>query len=79
MCVALPGEVVDVLDGRARVRTASGLREVSCVALPNLREGEHVLISLGMALERISAEEAVELAALWADLAASEAREAGAS
>ena len=72
MCVALPGRVIAVAAGRATVETASGRREVSIAPLPDLRAGEHVLVSLGMALQRITAVEAAELAALWADLAIAE-------
>lgn len=77
MCVALPGRVIEVVGGRATVETASGVRTVSCVALPDLRAGEHVLISLGMALQRITADEAAELDELWAELATVERERLG--
>ena len=70
MCVAAPGRVIWAGDGKARVEINGREREVVAVSLPGLREGEFVLVSLGMALERIDEEEATALTLLWRDLAA---------
>ena len=70
MCVAAPGRVIWARDGKARVEVNGRERQVVAVSLPGLREGEFVLVSLGMALERIDEEEAAALTLLWRDLAA---------
>ena len=70
MCVAAPGRVIWAGDGKARVEINGREQEVVAVSLPGLREGEFVLVSLGMALERIDEEEAAALTLLWRDLAA---------
>ena len=69
MCVAVPGRVVRAGGGKATVEINGREQEVVAVALPNLREGELVLVSLGMALERIDEEEAAALTSIWRDLA----------
>jgi len=70
MCVALPGRVVERRGDRALVEVRGFRREVSILPLPDLREGEYVLISLGMAVERVSEEEARAMEALWGEVAA---------
>ena len=65
MCVTVPGRVIWAGDGKARVEIEGQEREVVAVALPDLQEGEFVLVSLGMALERIDEEEAAALASFW--------------
>lgn len=65
MCVALPGRIVSVSKSRAVAETIAGRREISLAALPEAAAGDHVLISLGMGLARISEAESLELEALW--------------
>ena len=69
MCVATPGRVTRAGGGNATVEIDGQEREVIAVALPGLREGEFVLVSLGMALERIDEEEAAALASIWREVA----------
>jgi len=66
MCVALPGRIVSVSNSRGVAETIAGRREISLAALPDAAAGDHVLISLGMGLTRISEAESRELEALWA-------------
>jgi len=68
MCLGLPGRVVSVEDTGAmgQVEVVGALRRIdlSLLAAP-VRPGEHVLIHSGVALERISAELADEIAAAF--------------
>ncbi len=79
MCTALPGRVLRAEGARALVEVGGVAREVSALALLGLAPGDHVLVALGMAVERATAEEARELDALLAELgAAAEAASRGA-
>jgi hydrogenase expression/formation protein HypC len=73
MCYAVPARVLAVADGRATVQTENGTREVGIAPLPDLQPDEYVLISLGLAVERIDRTEAEELQRLWRDLGATAA------
>ena len=74
MCVAVPGKVITSEEGQALVDVNGVSRRVSCVGLPDVRPGDFVLVSLGMAVERISEGEARALQSLWADVAAAQDR-----
>lgn len=69
MCVATPGRVTRAGGGKATVEIDGQEREVIAVALPDLQEGEFVLVSLGMVLGRIDEEEAAALASIWREVA----------
>lgn len=68
MCLGLPGVVTEVLaDGRtALVEIAGVVREidVAMLAAP-LQPGEHVLVHSGVALERMSEEQARQASAIF--------------
>ncbi len=72
MCVALPGRVVQMSEQTAIVEVGGRTREVSLLALPDLHVGEYVLVSLGMAVERLTREEAASLEGLWNEVAAAQ-------
>jgi hydrogenase expression/formation protein HypC len=70
MCTALPGRVLSADGARALVEVGGVARDVSALALPGLAAGDHVLVALGMTVERVTADEARELEALLAELGA---------
>lgn len=72
MCVAVAGRVVSVDGASALVEVDGAKRQVSALMLPGLQAGEHVLVSLGMALERITEDEARSLEGLWRDVIAAQ-------
>jgi hydrogenase expression/formation protein HypC len=72
MCVAVPGRVIERQGLRALVEVSGVRRQVSVLALPEVGEGDYVLISLGMALEKITEEESRQLEELWQDVAAAQ-------
>jgi hydrogenase assembly chaperone HypC/HupF len=66
MCVAIPGKVVAIgLDG-ADVEVRGRKRRVSTLLLTDVHVGDYVLISNGMIVERLSADEALERDAVFA-------------
>ena len=69
MCVAVPGRVIEAGEGRAIVDVGGANREVSTIALPGLSPGDHVLVSFGMAVERLTETEARDLEGLWEEIA----------
>lgn len=69
MCLAVIGKIVSVDGDRGEALIGGKVRQVSLVALPGLTKGEHVLVSLGMALERVTESEAKEIDGLWDEIA----------
>ena len=62
MCLAVPLEVVEVADGGARGKVLMGGTpyEVGFALLDDVSVGDHVLVHAGMAIQRLSPEEAAE-------------------
>lgn len=80
MCLSVPAKVV-ALDGERRSATVDVLgatREASVLLLPEVVEGDWVLVHVGFAIARIDEDEAAAALALLDDaLAAEEADDAG--
>jgi hydrogenase expression/formation protein HypC len=68
MCLAIPAEVIALLDGeRARVTLGGVIKEISLALVDEVVVGDFILLHVGFALGRIDAEEARRtLAALTA-------------
>jgi hydrogenase expression/formation protein HypC len=62
MCLAIPGEVVEVREDQglpfAKVRFGGILRDVCLACQPDATVGEFVLVHVGLAIARIDREEA---------------------
>ncbi len=59
MCLAVPAEVVALLEGgRARVSLGGITKEISLALVDDVAVGDYVLLHVGFALGRIDAEEA---------------------
>lgn len=62
MCLAVPGQVLEVmgedLDRSGRVSFGGIVREVSLACVPDVAVGEFVLVHAGMAIGSLDAEEA---------------------
>lgn len=66
MCLAVPGRVVtikgdDPLNRSGRVDFGGVLREVNLACVPEAREGDYVLVHVGMALSVLDQDEAREV------------------
>lgn len=68
MCQAIPRRVLQVCEGRAEVVAGDRCEWVSTVALPDIAPGEYVLVYAGVAVERVSEAEALELLDFLASL-----------
>lgn len=63
MCLAIPGEIVEILgDGpltrMARVSFGGVVREASLAYVPEAKPGDYVLVHAGFALQTVDEEEA---------------------
>ena len=68
MCLAIPGEVLEISDGEALLRTGrvsfgGMVREVNLACVPEARAGDFVIVHVGLALsvvDRVEAERVFE-------------------
>lgn len=70
MCLALPGEIVEILAPDdllrpAKVSFGGILKQVSLAYVPEAEVGDYVLVHVGFALSKLDAEVAEQV---WADL-----------
>jgi hydrogenase expression/formation protein HypC len=73
MCLAIPGQVVEVLDAAAPftaglVEFAGVRRQVSLACVPEAAAGDYVLVHAGVAISRINAAEAEKVLAALQEL-----------
>ena len=67
MCVAMPGRVLSVKDGIARVDFDGNIIEARA-DLVSVKAGDRVLVHAGLVIQKLSATEAEEREAIFADL-----------
>ena len=60
MCVGLPAKVVRIQDGMALVDASGARREVSAELLSDIDPGDYVMVHAGLAISKITAEDAEE-------------------
>jgi len=64
MCLAVPAKVLRKDNGIARVDFGGVERDVCVDLIPEVEEGDYVLVHAGFAIQRLDAEEAGEVIAL---------------
>ena len=70
MCLAIPGEILQIDDGVATVRIGEALRKASLLLLPEEpKPGDYVIVHAGFALHVIDPDEAMESLRLIRELA----------
>ncbi len=69
MCIAVPGKVVSIGQGRAKVNFSGNIVEAD-VRLVNAKVGDYVLVHAGCAIEVMRESQAVELADLLKEIEA---------
>ncbi len=67
MCIAIPGKVVDIIDGKGKVDFSGNIIDVN-VSLVNAKIGDYVLVHAGCALEIMTQDKAEELIDLFREL-----------
>ena len=70
MCLAIPGEIVQIDDGVATVRIGEALRKASLLLLPEApNPGDYVIVHAGFALHVVDPAEAMESIRLIREMA----------
>jgi len=77
MCLAIPGEIIEITGGdpltrMARVSFGGVVREASLAYVPEAKPGDYVLVHAGFALQTIDEEEARRTLELIAQLGGAE-------
>ena len=65
MCLAIPGEVVEILDDKRAMVDYGGTRREVDITFVKPEIGEWVIVHAGFALQILDKEEAQETLALW--------------
>jgi hydrogenase expression/formation protein HypC len=60
MCLAIPGEIVEIRDRYATVDFGGTKSKVNITFIPDLETGDYVIVHVGYAIQRMSKEEAEE-------------------
>ncbi len=70
MCLAIPAQVIEIVDAQHAVVDTGGVRkQISTALVDDLTVGEYVIVHVGYALNRLDAEEAEETLRLFAEFA----------
>lgn len=68
MCVAMPGEVMEIKDSNALVSFGNIKKNIVTTLIPDLKVGEYVLVHAGFAITKIEKAEAKETLELFKEL-----------
>ncbi len=60
MCVGLSAKVLDIKDGTALVDASGARRQVSAELLEDLEPGDYVMVHAGIAIAKITEDDATE-------------------
>ncbi|MBN1275607.1 HypC/HybG/HupF family hydrogenase formation chaperone [Candidatus Woesearchaeota archaeon] len=61
----MPGQVLKIRGGVAVIDYKGELREAGTALLPDVKEGEYVIVSAKMIVQRVPEDEAEAVLALW--------------
>ena len=73
MCIAYPGQVLEIADGTALVETDQRRRRASLLLFPETAVGDWVVVSAGTVLRVLDPEEAEEIRTMLDEAARAEA------
>ncbi len=69
MCVAIPGEVIEIDGNTARVEVGGSVVPARIDLLSDdVEVGDYLLVHAGFAINKVDKQEAEEVRALWAEL-----------
>lgn len=68
MCLAIPGEVIELKENTATVDFGGVEREVRIDLLESVKEGDFVLVHVGYAIELIDRDEAEKILDAWREV-----------
>ena len=67
MCLAIPAEIISIEGDNAQVSVGGVKKDVSLALVSDVNVGDYVLLHVGYALNKISAEEAEKTLELFAE------------
>ncbi len=68
MCLAVPVQITEILDGERAMASAGGiLREINTALVDDLQVGDYVILHVGCALSRLNEDEALRTLQLMSD------------
>lgn len=73
MCIAYPGQVLEIADGAALVETDQRRRRASLLLAPETAVGDWVVVSAGTVLRILDPEEAAQIRTMLDEAARAEA------
>lgn len=68
MCLAVPGKVIEVRDGKGVVDIMGVRREVNFELVGEVKVGDWVIVHVGFAIQRMGEEEALRTLKLWEEV-----------
>ena len=68
MCLAIPAQIIEINDTRAKVELAGNVRDADVSLIDEPAVGDWVLIHAGFAIEKLAPEEAAESLKLFAQM-----------
>ena len=68
MCIAIPGQVIAIEAGGARVSIAGRERRAETLLVPEVELGDYVIVTGGLIIARLSEDEALARLSLLSDL-----------
>lgn len=74
MCLAIPVQILEILEANRALASASGVvREIDVTLVDNLQVGDYVILHVGYALSKLDESEAQQTLRLMADIGISSA------
>lgn len=58
MCLGIPGKIIEITNGTARVDVTGTTKEVNLMLMDNVRVGDYVIIHAGFAIQKVNENEA---------------------
>jgi hydrogenase expression/formation protein HypC len=68
MCLAIPGEIVEIEGSHATVDFGGVRSKVNTILIPDVKAGDYVIVHVGFAIQKLDREEAIESLKLWEQL-----------
>ncbi len=69
MCLGVPMKIVKILDDKHALAEALGVqRKINIMAVPDVKEGQYVMVHAGMAISIVKQQEAEEALQIWQEL-----------
>ena len=75
MCLAIPGEIVEIEDSHATVDFGGARSKVNTILIPDVKAGDYVIVHVGFAIQKLDRAEAMESLKLWEQLLKEEEEE----